>query len=72
MVVVVVEEVGRGQVGEEVHRGPKEQRQPACPSRQLLTLKLWTKRNHSNGLKKSQHSNVADLMHSILHHKHDK
>lgn len=47
MVAVVVEEVGQGRVGEEVHRGPKEQRQPACPSKQLLTLKLWTKRNHS-------------------------
>lgn len=46
MVAVVVEEVGLGQVGEEVHKGPKGQRQPACPSRQLLTLEgLWTKRN---------------------------
>lgn len=44
MAAVVVEEVGLGQVGEEVHMGPKEQQQLACPSRQLLRLKgLQTK-----------------------------
>ena len=39
MVAVVVEEVGLGQVEEEVHMGREEQRQPACPSRLLLRLK---------------------------------
>lgn len=45
MVAVVVEEVGLGQVGQEVHKGPQEQRQLAHPSRQLLTSdELQTKR----------------------------
>lgn len=47
MVAVAVEEVGLGQAEEEVHMGPKEQRRPACPSRQLLRLKgLQTNNMH--------------------------
>lgn len=38
MVAVAAEEVGLGQEVEEVHKGLKGQRQPAHPSRQLLTL----------------------------------
>ena len=46
MVAAVVEEVRPGQVGQEVHKGPKEQQQPARPSRQLLILEeLQTKKN---------------------------
>lgn len=44
MAAVVVEEVGLGQVGQEVHTGPQGQRQPAHPSRQSLILEELQKK----------------------------